>query len=270
MMLAFIFSLYCRQNASAFEIPEGTVPFAPQPEKQDNQASIEAFQKMYQARMNHKYVFIFFYESGNSDCDLMSKRLDELVKNNTEKVELIKIDRKDPANLTFIVNMRALTAPTPLTILKDPKGRVVNAFKTVASEEDLKYAFPSPKKEESFDFLQEGKSLIICFTRNDMASGEKIKQSCQNANEKLEGKAAYIEVDVSDPKEAGFLREMKINPDSPEPTTVVVNSKRQISGTFNGEVGADDLVLAATKIVAGGCSPAGGEKSCGPPQTKTP
>jgi len=266
-MLAFIFFF---NDALAIEKSEETglsVRQGTEKQSKMDQAPIQVMQKISQAQMNGKYLFILFYETDNSDCDVMSRRLDEFVKNNGEKVELVKIDRKDPNNSTIVSSMRVQTAPIPLTLLKDPKGQVVNAFKTVASEEDLKYAFPSPKKEEAMSSLQDGKSLIICFTSKAMASVNRIEQSCEDANKKLEGKAAYIKVDVTDPKEMGFLKEMKISHDNPEPTTVVINSKRQISGTFKGEIKADDLVLAATKVVAGGCCPAGSGKSCEPPKT---
>jgi thiol-disulfide isomerase/thioredoxin len=268
VMLALFFAFNYGQKAAALEKSEETSISAQQASGNQPDAEhspVETLQKISQAQTDGKYLFLLFYETGNADCDLMIQRLDEFAQHTDQKVEIIKIDRKNPENSTIVSSMRVQFAPIPLILVKDPNGQVIKSFKTVVSEEDLSYAIPSPKKAESIASLQEGKSLIISFTSDAMPAGDKIEQSCEQAKKKMDGKAAHITVDVTDPKELGFLKEMTINPDSPEPMIVVINSQRQITGTFKGDVKPDELVLAATKVSAGGCCPGGGgSKGCGP------
>jgi thiol-disulfide isomerase/thioredoxin len=265
-MLLF-FSLTYGQNATASEKSDETSASSQQSPDNQSKADLspaKILQKISQAQKDGKYAFFLFYETGNSDCDIMAQRLDEYAQNSGEKVEIIKIDRKDPENSTIVASMRVQTAPVPLTLVKDPTGQIVKVFKTLASEEEIRYAIPSPKKTEAMASLQNGKSLILSFTSNAMPAGKKIEQSCEEAKTKLEGKAEHITIDVTDPKEKGFLQEMKINPESPDPVTIVINTQRQIAGTYAGEVKVEDLILAATKVAAGGCCPGGGgSKGCG-------
>jgi thiol-disulfide isomerase/thioredoxin len=263
------FSLNNWQKATAMEKPEEIKPSSQQPSANISNpelSSVAALQKISKAQADGKYLFLLFYETGNTDCDLMIQRLDEFAQHTDEKVEIVKIDRKNPENSTIISSMRVQFAPIPLTLVKDPNGRVVKSFKTVVTEEELSYAIPSPKKTEAMASLQEGKSLIISFVSDSMPAENKIEQSCEEAEKKLDGKAAHITVNVLDPKEKGFLKEMQIEPGDLEPVAIVINSKRQIAGTFKGDVKSDDLVVAARKVVSGGCCPGGSGKSCG--QTK--
>jgi thiol-disulfide isomerase/thioredoxin len=268
ILLVFFFSFNYGQRAVALEKPDESQTSVQQPsgnQSNTDASQIEILQTISKAQLDGKYVFLMFYEPGNSDCQIMGERLDEFAQHTAEKVEIVKIDRSNPKNSTIVASMRVQTAPVPLTLVKDPNGQVVKAFKTVVSEEEIKFAIPSPKKAEAFTFLKDGKSLILSFTSKAMPSGNEIEQTCEEAKNKLEGKAAHISVDVTDPKEAGFLKEMRVSPDSPEPVTIVINSQRQIAGTYTGKIKADELVLAATKVAAGGCCPGGGgSKGCGP------
>jgi thiol-disulfide isomerase/thioredoxin len=267
LMMILFFSLSYVQNIAASEkSDEINTSLQQPPDNQSNAdlAPLKILQKISQAQKDGKYAFLLFYETGNSDCNIMAQRLDEYAQNIEEKVEIIKIDRNNPENSTIVASMRVQTAPVPLTLLKDPKGQVVNVFKTVVSEDEIRYAIPSPKKTEAMTSLQNGKSVILSFMSNTMPAGKKIEQSCEEAKTKLEGKAEHITIDVTDPKEKGFLKELKINPESPEPITIVINTQRQIAGTYAGDVKVEDIVLAATKKAAGGCCPGGSGKSCGP------
>jgi thiol-disulfide isomerase/thioredoxin len=225
---------------------------------------VDILQKMTQAQLEGKYVYLLFYETGNSDCDVMKKRIDDVAQKTVEKLEVFKIDRKNPDYRTIVNSMRVQTAPIPLTLLRAPNGKVVKSFTKAVTVEELLSAFPSPKKIQAMALLQEGKSIIFNFSKQDMPSETDIQSRCEAAKEKLNGKTAYIKVDMSDPKEEGFIKEMKINTDSHEPVTIVINAKGQITGKYMGEIKVDDLVLAATKVATGGCCPSGSEKSCGP------
>jgi thiol-disulfide isomerase/thioredoxin len=267
VLLALFFSLNFGQNATALENQQETGTSAQQPSGNPPNAEhspVETLQKISQAQTDGKYLFLLFYETGNPDCETMSQNLDEFAQHTDQKVEIVKIDRKDPENTTIVSSMRVAFAPVPLTLVKDPNGQVVKSFKKVVSEEELLSAIPSPKKAQAMASLKDGKSLIISFISNAMPDGNKMEQSCEEAEKKLDGKAAHITVDVADPKEKGFLKEMRVSPDSAEPVAIVINAQRQMAGTFKADVKPDDLVVAATKVVAGGCCGGGGGKSCGP------
>jgi thiol-disulfide isomerase/thioredoxin len=225
-----------------------------------------ATQQLSQALLERKYAYLFFYESGNADCASMEKNLDTFARKTKKNVEIIKVDRKDPMNSDIVAGFRIQTAPIPLTLLVNPGSAIVAAFTNVVTEDELSQAFPSPKKEETLKYMQEGKGVILCFCSKKMSSKGEVQSCCSQAESKLAGKAEYISVDISDPKEANFIKELKIDPNTSVPVTFVINPQGQVTGKYDGEVQVANLVAAATKVVKSGCCPPSSGKSCGPTQ----
>lgn len=263
-----IFSLSCGNQAddklkaqeTATEKPEQQSPSLSQAQIEPSAAS----QKMSQAFSNGKYVYLFFYETGNPDCQIMERNLDSFAGKTKKNVEIIKVDRKDSRNRDIVAKLRTQTAPIPLTLLLEPSNALLAAYTNVVSEEELGRAFPSPKKAEAIQYVRQGKGVILCFSNKNMASQREVGACCSQAKDKLAGKAEYINVDLTDPKETDFINELKIDPNTPEPITFVINSQGQVTGKYAREVEVADLVEAATRVVKSGCCPTGSGKTCGP------
>jgi hypothetical protein len=117
--------------------------------------------------------------------------------------------------------------------------------------------------------MQEGKGVILCICSKKMSSRGEVQSCCSQAESKLAGKAEYINVDLSDPKEADFIKELKVDPNTSVPVTLVINPQGQLTGKYDGEVQVTNLVEAATRVVKSGCCPPSSGKSCGPTQPKT-
>lgn len=253
-------------DAQAQETTQKSVP--PIQAVQPQTISSRATQEFSQALLAGKYAYLFFYEPGNADCETMEKNLDRFARRTDKKVAIIKIDRRDPNNSDIVTRLKTQTAPIPLTLLFDPSGGILAAFTKVVTEQELTQAFPSPKKAETLKYIQEGKGVIICLSHKKMSSRGEIQACCSQAKDKLTGKAECINIDLSDPKEAGFIKELKIDPNTPEPVTLVINPQGQVTGKYDGAVQVTNLVEAATKVVKSGCCPPSSGKSCGPTPPK--
>jgi len=254
-------------DAQAQETSQKSAP--PIPAVQTQTTTSIATQRLSQALLDGKYVYLFFYEPGNIDCETMERNIDSFARKTKKNVEIIKVDRKDPNNSDIVTRLRTQTAPIPLTLLFTPNGGIMAAFTKVITEEELTQAFPSPKKAETLKYIQEGKGVIICFANKKMSSRGEVQASCSQAKGKLEGKTECINIDLSDSKEAEFIKELKIDPNTPEPVTLVINPQGQVTGKYDGEVQVANLVAAATKVVKSGCCPPSSGKSCGPTPPKT-
>lgn len=228
-----------------------------------------ASQRFSQALTDGKYAYLFFYEPGNTNCETMEKNLDSFARKTKKNVEIIKVDRKDPKNSDIVGRLRTQTAPIPLTLLFEPNSAIAGAFTKVVSENQLAEAFPSPKKAETLKYVRQGKGVILCFSNKQMPSRGGVQACCSQAEGKLAGKAEYLSVDLSDPEEAGFIKELKIDPNTLEPVTFVINPQGQMTGKYEGEVQVTNLVQAATKVVQSGCCPPSSGKTCPPPKAKT-
>lgn len=256
-LIMSIFSFSCEKQGDSKVKAQETTPEPVQSSKQvQSQPNPSvASQRLSQALSDGKYVYLFFYESGNGNCEIMEKHLDSFARKTKKDVEIIKVDRKDPENRDIVTRLRTQTAPIPLTLLFGSNGAIVTAFTKVVSEEQLTGAFPSPKKTETLKYIGQGKGVILCFSNTEMPSKQKVQSCCSQAKDKLAGKAEYINIDLSDPKEAGFIKELKIDPNSPEPVTFVINSQGQVTGKYGVDIQVANLVQAATRVVKSGCGP---------------
>jgi len=271
MTLAMIiFNFNCgKKEGSDVKAQETTSkPLQSTKQVQTQLAPSVASQRLSQAFIDGKYAYLFFYEASNRNCKIMEEHLDSFARKTKKNVETIKVDRKDPKNRDIVTKLRTQTAPIPLTLLFEPDSAIVAVFTKVVTDEELIQAFPSPKKAETMKYIRQGKGVILCFSDKGMSSRGDVQTRCSQAKSKLAGKAEYLSVDLSDPEEAGFMKELKIDPNMSEPLTFVINPQGQMTGKYEGEVQVTNLVQAATKVVKSGCCPVGSGKTCGPTKAK--
>jgi hypothetical protein len=178
---------------------------------------------------------------------------------------VLQMNRSDAANADLVTKYRLAGAPLPLILVIASNGIVTAGYTlTQATPELLVKAIPSPKKADVLKTLSEGKSVFIVVTGKSMAEKSTIMNTCQQACIEMQNNAKMIEISLDDPKETQFLSEIKVNMTATEPTTYVINSKGQITGTFTDDVNSTTLVASAKKVAASGCCPSGSGKSCGP------
>jgi len=186
-------------------------------------------------------------------------------KTSVTKSVVLQMNRSDAANTELVTKYRLAGAPLPLILVIASNGLVAGGYTlTQATPELLVKAVPSPKKSEVIKSLSDGKSVFIVVTGKSMAEKTTIMNTCQQACIEMENNAKMIEISLDDPKENQFLTELKVNMTAPEPTTYVINSKGQLTGTFTDDVNTTTLVASAKKVAASGCCPPGSGKSCGP------
>ena len=78
-----------------------------------------------------------------------------------------------------------------------------------------------------------------------------VSSACAAACGQMQGKCTSIKINLDEDDELPFLNELKINPQSKEPVTVVINAQGQVTGSFAGAVEVGNLVQAATKKAGG-------------------
>ena len=225
------------------------------------QASVQA--DIDKATKEGKTVFLVVTDPGISGTD---KILDiaKQAQAQSAKSTVIQMNRSDAANAEFVTKHRLSGAPLPLILVIASNGIVSAGFTSdKASPEALVKAVPSPKKAEVQKCLSEGKSAFVVVTGKSMTTKDNVMNTCQQACIEMENNAKMIEISLDDPKEKQFLTELKVNMQANEPMTYVINSKGQITGTFNDDVNSTTLVATAKKVAASGCCP-GGSKSCSP------
>jgi len=182
---------------------------------------------------------------------------------------MIESNRTDVANSTFVQQYKVAAAPVPLILVFASNGAMAggNAASGLTAQQ-LVVMVPSPKKGEVLKAIQSGQAVYVTASRAGMASTADVAKGCAAACTEMQGKCVSVDVNMDDPAEKGLLNQLKVNTQSTEPVTVVINAKGQVTGSYTGMVEVENLIASATKVVASGCCPPGSGKSCGPAPKK--
>lgn len=227
------------------------------------QASATVKSDLETASKNGSSVFLVVTDPNVTGTD-KALEIANKAKASVAKSLVIQMNRSDAANAELVTKYRLAGAPLPLILVIAANGLATAGYTlNQATPELLVKAIPSPKKSEVLKILSDGKSVFIVVTGKSMAEKNTIMSTCQQACIEMENNAKMIEISLDDPKETQFLTELNVKKDATEPTTYVVNSKGQITGTFTDDVNSTTLVASAKKVAASSCCP-GGSKSCGP------
>jgi hypothetical protein len=212
------------------------------------------------ANKNGKAVFLVMTEPGVKETGQaldIAKEAQKLAPEST----VIEMNRADTGNSQFIAKNKLANAPVPLILLIASNGVVTGGLPAEKARPDmLVKMIPSPGKAEIVKALSEGKAVFVMASRNSMGDRAKVLDSCKNACKELKDKSVFVPIDMDDKKESSFLQQLRVNMDSTEPATVVVNAQGQVTGNFTGPVEVAKLTQAA--VARGGCGP--GSKGCGP------
>ena len=184
-----------------------------------------------------------------------------------ENSTLVELDRTDPQNADLVAKIRVSGARVPLILVAASNGVIAGGLPaSQATAENLLAMVPSPKKAEVLQALQAGKAVFINVSRQDMAAQSSAMANCAAACGQMNDQGVTIEIDPDDPRETGFLEQLKVDRAANEPVTLVINAKGQITQTYTGATDVGSLVTAATKSAGGCCPPTaqGSSKSCGP------
>jgi len=222
-------------------------------------------EELEKAASKGKTVFLVVTEptvNGTEAARELARTAGKQVKNST----VIELNRIDQANAALVTKYRLTAAPVPLILVIARNGAIAGGLPaaSVTSEQLVKMA-PTAKKAEVLKAVQDGQSVLITAASKGMLMETSVSSACATACGQMQGKCTSIKINLDDDDELPFLNELKINPQSREPVTVVINAQGQVTGSFAGGVEVGNLVQAATKK-AGGCCPSGGasSSSCGP------
>ncbi len=221
-------------------------------------------EQLQTAASNGEVAFVLITEPGIAGADQARQTIQGAMAKVPGSV-MIESNRADAANADFVQKYGLVSAPLPLILVFGSNGVIAGG--NVASKlnpQQLVAMVPSPKKAEAVQAIQSGQAVYVTAYRPGMTNKSQVMSGCATACSKMMGKGATVEVNMDDPAEQEFLQQLKVNLQSDEPVTVVINAKGQVTGSYTGAVEVDKLITSATKVVASGCCPTGSGASCGP------
>jgi hypothetical protein len=225
-------------------------------------------QDLAKAAERQKIAFVLVTESTVVGVDEARDLIRSAMKQVKEST-MLELDRADPANADLVAQHRLAGAPLPVILVFARSGVLAGGFAAAqGTVERLVGLVPSPKKVEMMQCLQGGKAVFAFMSRQGMRTSATALAACQAASDRMGGKSVVIPIDMDDPAETGFLKQLKIDLAATEPVTLVVNAQGQLTGTYTGAPDVAALVQAAEQR-ATGCCPSTVQNpnaSCAPPK----
>lgn len=190
----------------------------------------------------------------------IAKSANEIYKN----AVIVELNRDDAANASLVAEWRLSGAPLPLILVLSSKGLPTGGYPLEqATAENIAALVPTPKLEQVYSAIASGKHAIIVFTKKPFADKKEVIAIGKDAVSKLNGEAVYVEVDMDDIKETGFMNQLRINNQTTTASiTVVINKQGQVAGTSTAVPDAAKLIAAAKAPVKSGCGSGCGPAGC--------
>ena len=210
----------------------------------------------------NKYLFIFFWKD-DAQRTSAARGVFQSAMTKIADAESVEIKTTDPAEQQIATRYGVDRAPMPFVLAIAPNGAMTKGFPTQFDEKQLRQAFVSPCTAECMKALQDRNLVLLCVE----PSASKIKQvSLQKGvqdfteDEEYTKNSKVVAVNAGDPAEAAFLRDLRVDPKTPDRVTVLMAPPAAVVGTFVGNVTKDELT-AKLKSAQSGCCPGG---SCCP------
>ncbi len=211
-----------------------------------------------------KAVFVVVTGTGVTNVDKateIAKGANAIYKN----AVIVQMNRDDVANAPLVAEWRLAGAPLPLILVLSSKGLPTGGYiLEQATAENIAALVPSPKLENVYEAISNGKHAIVAFSKKSFADRIEVIKISKEAVSMLNNEAVFVEVDMDDPKEAGFMNQLRIDKLSTQASvTLVINKQGQVAGTSTTVPDAAKLVAAAKTPVKSGCGPGCGPAGCG-------
>lgn len=215
--------------------------------------------ELNKAKAAGKAVFVVVTGTGATDVEKATSIAKTAVSINKNAI-ILKLDRDLPANADLVSKWGLSGAPLPLILTVSAKGYPTGGYILAdATAEKVAALVPSPKLDDVYAALNAKKPVFLVVSKRSNIDKTAILSSCKSASVKLSGNVAIVEIDLADPKEAAFIKNLNLQNPTNTTTVMVLNTSGQATGVFKGKVEATELVSAATKVVSGGCG-----TSCAP------
>jgi hypothetical protein len=217
---------------------------------------------MKKAAAAKKYVFVMFWRTETSQTDKVWKSLQAATAKYAKRADIVSIQVTDPAEKAIVDRYNVSRSPMPLVLAVAPSGAVTKAFPVNFDDKQLSDAFVSPCEELCMKAIQSRKIVFVCVSYEASPDGKwAIPQGVKDfkADKQYTKATEVVVLNAADKKEAGFLKEMKIDTREKKPVSVLLAPGAMI-GAFDAAATKQQIVAKLTSAQSG-CCPGG---NCGP------
>jgi hypothetical protein len=207
------------------------------------------------AAKDNQYLFLFFWKDDTQQSRAMRGVFQAAMAKLAGTAQSAEIQTADAAERAIVARYGVDRAPMPFVLAIAPNGAITKGFPTQFDENQLRQAFVSPCTAECMKALQDRKFVLLCVQNSTTQFNATAIQGARDfqADPRYVGHTEVVLLNSAEPKEAAFLTSLQINPQTPQPVTVLMSPPGSVVGKFAGEVTKGQLI---TKLQAA--------SSCGP------
>lgn len=218
---------------------------------------------MERAAASRKFAMVFFWKQKDSRTDNAWGAVQPAVARLSQWAEVVPVQVTDPAEKALVDRYGADRAPMPMVLAIAPCGAVTGALTGEFDEAKIRATLVSPCTQLCLKALQDRKLVLVCVTDRTEPNGAVIlPQGVQDfkADVRFASATEVVLLDSNDQGEAGFLKQLQVDPRTPRPLTVFLAPPGSVIGQFNGRATKEHFVA---KLAAAQSNPCAGGK-CGP------
>ncbi len=215
-----------------------------------------------------RYHFVLFWKHQDTATELARQNLNTFAAQRQRALIVSDVRVGDPARQDLVKQYGVSRAPMPLVLAIAPNGAVTEAIMSPVDDKKLSKAIVSPGAADCLKGVQDRKIVFVCVRDEQIDAGgialEGVRQFV--ADDNYREATRIVQIAPTDAQEVEFLQQLKIDPGTTSPVTVMVAPSGGMLGKYVGSTNKAEFVQALSasqsgccpggKCGAGGCCPA--------------
>ena len=214
------------------------------------------------ASRSGKYLFVFFWKADDEQTRTMYGVLQSAMNKWADYADSVGVQVADPNEKPVVDKFGVSRAPMPLVLAMAPNGAITKALPIKFDENQLREGFVSPCTAKCLKALQARKLVLICVQNEKTQFSQVAWRGAQDfkADARFANATEIVTLNPDDRTEAAFLRDLQVDPQTPQAVTVLIAPPGQPIAKFAGAVSKDQIVAKVASAKSGPCA----NGQCGP------
>ncbi len=212
---------------------------------------LKAERTLSTAASEHKFTFVMFWRENNAGTKEFAGKVRSAIEARAEKATWTTVNIADPSERAIVQRFNVSRAPMPMALVVAPNGAITGVFSQKFDEKKVEAAFVTPCMMQCMKSLQEGKLVLVSLQSGQPRALPGGAQQFQ-ADEMFRKRTVAVALNVEDPAEERFLRDMQLDAAGLKTTSVALLAPPGVLvGRFPSNVTKEEL--AAKLHAAGKC-----------------
>ena len=214
------------------------------------------------AARDGKYLFLFFWKENDQNTQSMYQVFQSAMSKWSDAAYSAGIRLADANEKPVVDKFGVSRAPMPLVLALAPNGAVTKGLPIKFDESQLRQAFVSSCTAKCLKAIQDRKLVLLCVQSRRTRFNDLAWKGVRDfkADARFASATEIVALDPDDRTEATFLKDLQVDPRTPQAVTVLLAPPGQPIAKFVGAVGKDQIVGKVASAQSGPCA----DGKCGP------